>query len=94
MTNASEVAVCILGAGPVGATLAATLAAAGVGQKAYYRVPVHRQPAMREWGDGAVLPGTDEAARTHLAIPMSPVLSREQAREVVGAVRASRLGAE
>ena len=30
MTNPSEVAVCILGAGPVGATLAATLAAAGL----------------------------------------------------------------
>ncbi len=30
MTHASEVAVCILGAGPVGATLAATLAAAGL----------------------------------------------------------------
>ena len=30
MTQASEVAVCILGAGPVGATLAATLAAAGL----------------------------------------------------------------
>ncbi|RAI57161.1 UbiH/UbiF/VisC/COQ6 family ubiquinone biosynthesis hydroxylase [Roseicella frigidaeris] len=30
MTSASDVAVCILGAGPVGATLAATLAAAGL----------------------------------------------------------------
>jgi dTDP-4-amino-4,6-dideoxygalactose transaminase len=72
--------------------LAAALAAAGIGHKAYYRVPAHRQPAMREFGDGAVLPGTDEAARTHLAIPMSPVLSREQADEVVAAVRDARLG--
>jgi dTDP-4-amino-4,6-dideoxygalactose transaminase len=37
------------------------------------------------------LPGTEEAARTHLAIPMSPVLSREQADEVVAAVRDARL---
>ena len=69
--------------------VARALAAAGVGHKAYYRVPAHAQPAMREWGAGAQLPGTDEVARTHLAIPMSPVLSREQADEVVAAIRAS-----
>ncbi len=67
--------------------VARSLAGAGVGHKAYYRVPAHAQPAMREWGNGAQLPGTDEVARTHLAIPMSPVLSREQADEVVAAVR-------
>jgi dTDP-3-amino-3,4,6-trideoxy-alpha-D-glucose transaminase len=71
--------------------LARALAAAGVGHKAYYRVPVHRQPAMREWGAGTDLPATEEAARTHLAIPMSPVLTAEQAREVVAVVRAARL---
>ena len=43
------------------------------------------------WSD-VELPGTDEAARTHLAIPMSPVLSREQADEVVAAVRDADLG--
>ncbi len=68
--------------------LAATLAARGVGARAYYRVPVHRQPAMRELGAGAELPGTEEAARTHLALPMGPWLEREQVDEVVGAVRA------
>jgi dTDP-4-amino-4,6-dideoxygalactose transaminase len=67
--------------------LAAALKAAGIGCKPYYRVPAHRQPAMREYPTDAPLPGTDEAARTHLAIPMSPVLSREQAAEVVAAVR-------
>jgi dTDP-4-amino-4,6-dideoxygalactose transaminase len=66
----------------------AALKDAGVGQKAYYRVPVHRQEAMRPWGD-VELPVTDELARTHLAIPMSPVLSREQAGEVVGALRST-----
>ena len=50
-------------------------------------MPAHLQPAMRPWANGAVLPGTDEAARTHLAIPMSPVLSAEQAAEVVAAAR-------
>ena len=61
------------------------LTAAGVGNKPYYRTPVHRQPPMHEWGAGLRLPGTDEAARTHLAIPMSPVLTAEQAQEVVAA---------
>jgi dTDP-3-amino-3,4,6-trideoxy-alpha-D-glucose transaminase len=65
--------------------LEAALDAAGVGHKPYYRTPVHRQAPMREWGAGLELPGTEEAARTHLAIPVSPVLSREQADEVVAA---------
>jgi dTDP-4-amino-4,6-dideoxygalactose transaminase len=45
---------------------------------------VHRQPAF---ATELELPGTDVAARTHLAIPMSPVLSAEQAAEVTDAVR-------
>jgi len=69
--------------------LAQRLGAAGIGSKAYYRVPAHRQPAMRQWGAGVDLPATEEAARTHLAIPMSPVLSEAQARQVVEAVRDS-----
>jgi dTDP-3-amino-3,4,6-trideoxy-alpha-D-glucose transaminase len=66
--------------------LEGSLAAAGIGHKAYYRTPVHRQPPMREWGAGVDLPATDQAARTHLAIPISAVLSRAQADEVVAAV--------
>ena len=72
--------------------LAAALQAAGIGQKAYYRVPTHRQPAMREYAPERELPGTEEAARTHLAIPMSPVLSPEQAAEVAAAIRDAGLG--
>jgi dTDP-4-amino-4,6-dideoxygalactose transaminase len=68
--------------------LHAALTEAGIGARSYYRVPAHRQPAMREYGAGAELPGTEEAARTHLAIPMSPVLSAEQAAEVVAAAGA------
>src|SRR5271154_4387013 len=67
--------------------LEGAFAAAGVGFKAYYRTPVHRQPAMREWGAGVELPGTEKAAREHLAIPMSPVLTSEQAAAVVSAAR-------
>ena len=72
---------------PEVARLESALADAGIGHKAYYRTPVHRQAAMREWGAGVELPMTDEAARTHLAIPMSPVLRREQVDEVVAAAR-------
>lgn len=61
---------------------------AGIGARAYYRTPAHLQPAMAEWAPVVDLPGTAEAARTNLAIPMSPVLSREQAGEVVAAVAA------
>jgi dTDP-4-amino-4,6-dideoxygalactose transaminase len=67
--------------------LAAALDAAGHGQKAYYRTPVHLQPAMRDYAPAGELPATAEAARTHLAIPMSPVLTAEQAAEVVAAAR-------
>ncbi len=67
--------------------LAERLTAAGVGCKAYYRTPVHRQPAMREFSAGVSLPATDDWAARHLAIPISPVLSREQAAEVVSALR-------
>ena len=65
------------------------LAAAGIGCKPYYRTPVHRQVAMAHWGEGAELPGTEYAAQTHLAIPMFPTLSKEQALEVVAALRAA-----
>jgi dTDP-3-amino-3,4,6-trideoxy-alpha-D-glucose transaminase len=67
--------------------LEGALAAADIGHKAYYRTPVHRQQAMREWGAGVELPATEEMARTHLAIPMSAVLRKEQVDEVVAAVR-------
>jgi dTDP-3-amino-3,4,6-trideoxy-alpha-D-glucose transaminase len=67
--------------------LAAALTGVGIGCRAYYRTPVHAQPAMRAWGRGLDLPGTAEAARTHLAIPMAPTLTREQTKEVVSAIR-------
>ena len=68
--------------------LAAGLGAQGIGCKAYYRTPVHRQPAMLPFAAGVELPVTDALARTHLALPMSPVLSAEQAAEVTSAVAA------
>jgi dTDP-3-amino-3,4,6-trideoxy-alpha-D-glucose transaminase len=72
---------------PAAAHLETALAGARIGCKGYYRTPIHRQAATRAWGAGVELPATDHAARTHLAIPISPVLTREQADEVVGAIR-------
>ena len=69
--------------------LAAGLAEADIGHKAYYRTPVHRQPAMADYSGAAELPVTEEVARTHLAIPMSPVLARAQAEAVVAAARSA-----
>jgi dTDP-4-amino-4,6-dideoxygalactose transaminase len=62
--------------------LVAGLNEAGVEARAYYRVPVHRQPAMTEFGD-VELPGTDEAARTNFAIPMGTGLQGSHVEQVV-----------
>ena len=70
--------------------LLAGLNAEGIGARAYYRVPIHRQPAMVNLGsaDGRPsLPGTEEAARAHLALPVSAAITREQVGEVADAVR-------
>jgi dTDP-4-amino-4,6-dideoxygalactose transaminase len=69
--------------------LAAALRDAGIGARTYYSVPAHRQPALAALGRDAVLPGTEEAARTHLALPMGGALSEAQVGEVVAAVRAA-----
>jgi dTDP-4-amino-4,6-dideoxygalactose transaminase len=69
--------------------LAAKLTAQGIGARTYYSVPAHRQPALAAHGRDAVLPGTDEAARTHLALPMSAALTRAQVDEVSDAVRSA-----
>ena len=52
---------------------------AGVG---YYRVPVHRQPAIAA---AVELPATEEAARTNHALPMGIDLGDAEVREVVAA---------
>jgi len=66
--------------------LVAALNQAGVGARAYYRVPAHRQPAMARFAtETADLPGTEEAARTGLALPMGTGLPDDAAAEVVAA---------
>src|SRR5262249_12902193 len=72
--------------------LKVALAQKAIGASAYYRTPIHRQPAMIEWGKGVELPFTDELARTHLALPISAALRRDEVDEVVAAVRDADLG--
>ena len=50
--------------------------------RGYYRVPVHRQPAVAA---DVELPATEEAARTNFAIPMGIDLTEAEVREVVAA---------
>ena len=68
--------------------LAEALAGRGIESRGYYRTPVNRQPAMACWhGADADLPGTEEAARTHLALPISATITGEQVDEVAAAVQ-------
>jgi dTDP-3-amino-3,4,6-trideoxy-alpha-D-glucose transaminase len=63
------------------------LAAAGVQARSYYRVPTHRQPAFAA---EISLPGTEEAARSNLALPIGPSLGAAQVDTIVAAVSAAR----
>jgi dTDP-4-amino-4,6-dideoxygalactose transaminase len=64
------------------------LRAADIEARAYYRVPVHLQPPMLRYGGAQLdLPGTAEAARDNLAIPMGTSLEPEAVRAVVAACR-------
>ncbi len=66
--------------------LEVALRKAGIGARGYYRVPAHRQPAMARFADGGpALPGTDEAARTGIALPMGTGLPAVAVGEVVAA---------
>jgi dTDP-4-amino-4,6-dideoxygalactose transaminase len=60
----------------------------GVQARAYYRVPLHRQAALAQFGD-VELPVTDQLARTVFALPMGPALELSQAHEVAQAVAAA-----
>jgi len=67
---------------------------AGIDTRSYYRLPVHRQPAMAPFAiDTPPLPVTDELAARNLALPISPVLDGAQARTVVAAVAAATAAA-
>jgi dTDP-3-amino-3,4,6-trideoxy-alpha-D-glucose transaminase len=69
--------------------LLAELQRRGIQARGYYRLPVHRQAAMARFAKGGPeLPVTDRFARRNVALPISPVLTDEQAGEVIAAVAA------
>jgi dTDP-4-amino-4,6-dideoxygalactose transaminase len=69
--------------------LAERLVTAGIGARAYYSTPLHRQPALREFTPRVPLPGVESAAAESLALPMGPALSDAEAAEVADVARAS-----
>ena len=66
--------------------IADALSRAQIGNKIYYRPPLHRHRAMLPYADGVELPVTDELALRHLAIAFNPRLSEADAAEVTQAV--------
>lgn len=66
--------------------LIACLAEHHIEARSYYRVPIHRQPAMARYMPDYELPVTEELARSNLALPMWPALGPEQAQRVVGVI--------
>ena len=68
----------------------AALAGAGIGAAVYYGIPMHLQPVFRHLGySEGDLPIAEEHARTGLALPMHPHLTRDQVEQVVAAVAAA-----
>jgi dTDP-3-amino-3,4,6-trideoxy-alpha-D-glucose transaminase len=69
--------------------LAAGLSAAGIGNRAYYATPLHRQPALAGYAPDEALPGAERLAATSLALPIGPALAEEQVALVLDAARAA-----
>jgi dTDP-4-amino-4,6-dideoxygalactose transaminase len=69
--------------------LAARLAEADVGARAYYTTPLHKQPALRRFAPADPLPGVEAAAAESLALPMGPALEESEVERVAEAVRAA-----
>ncbi|HEU5143132.1 MAG TPA: DegT/DnrJ/EryC1/StrS family aminotransferase [Solirubrobacterales bacterium] len=64
-----------------------SLAREGIGSRAYYTIPLHRQPALAAYAPETPLPVVERAAATLLALPMGPALDESQVAAVVEAVR-------
>jgi dTDP-4-amino-4,6-dideoxygalactose transaminase len=67
--------------------LAAHLQQQGIDCRGYYRRPIDAQEAMAPYPRTVDLPGTDLAAREHLAIPISAALTEQQAGTVAAAIK-------
>jgi dTDP-4-amino-4,6-dideoxygalactose transaminase len=67
--------------------LQACLKEAGVATAIYYPLGLHRQPALAPFAVGAQLRETDARCQEALALPVHPLLGREQQERVVEAIR-------
>lgn len=63
------------------------LAERGIGTEVYYPIPLHQQPALREFTPPAPLPEAERAAREVLALPMFPELLDRELEQVTEAIR-------
>lgn len=66
--------------------LRAGLAERGIASRAYYTVPMHRQPALAAHAPAGPLPAAEQLCADGLALPMGPALAIEDARRVAEAV--------
>jgi dTDP-3-amino-3,4,6-trideoxy-alpha-D-glucose transaminase len=64
----------------------------GIGCRAYYTTPLHRQPALERYAPDRPLAAAEQVAATSLALPMGPALAESQAAAVVAAVRRHAAG--
>jgi dTDP-4-amino-4,6-dideoxygalactose transaminase len=62
------------------------LAKKGIQTLVHYPVPLHRQPAYRDFGRGP-LPVTERACRSLLSLPLYPEMLPEAAEKVAGEIR-------
>ncbi len=60
----------------------------GVGTEVYYPIPLHQQPALRDYAPPGPLPETERAAREALALPMFPELTDAEVERVAAALAA------
>ena len=64
------------------------LAASEIASSAYYETPLHRQPALRPFGQAdADFPETERASRENLALPLWAGIGADVQERVVSAVR-------
>jgi dTDP-4-amino-4,6-dideoxygalactose transaminase len=64
------------------------LAASEIASSAYYETPLHRQPALRPFGQAeAEFPETEQASRENLALPLWAGIGADLQERVVAAVR-------
>src|SRR5262249_38328143 len=52
-----------------------------------YELPLNKQPGFEPWGDGP-LPRAEQLCASHICLPISAVLTAEQAEHVIVSLRA------